>query len=125
VSVPLCRDGILFHFEKVARRKRQDIASVNSAIGLEMDGERIAAAHVSAGGVAPVPLYLRAASAFLAGRQVSAETVREFIAVAGSETAPISDVRGAAVYKQALLGRLLFAHFLELFPGKLQAGDLP
>ncbi len=125
VSVPLRRDGVRLHFEKVARRRRQDIASVNSAIGLEMDGERIAAAHVSAGGVAPVPLYLRRASAFLAGRPVTAETVREFIAVAGSETAPISDVRGAADYKRALLRRLLFAHFLELFPGRLQAGDLP
>ncbi len=133
VSLPLASDGVRFHFEKVARRRHQDIASVNSAIGLEMKGERIAVACVSAGGVAPVPLYFKAASAFLAGKAVSAEVVREFIAVAADEIAPISDVRGSAAYKKALLRRLLFAHFLELFPdlvgterdGRIVFEDLP
>jgi xanthine dehydrogenase small subunit len=124
VSIPIRRDGVCFHFEKVSRRKHQDIASVNSAIGLEMAGERIAAAHVAAGGVAPVPLYLKDASAFLAGKYVSPELLREFLALADREIAPISDVRGSAAYKRALLGRLLFAHFLELFPERVSAGDL-
>lgn len=124
VSLPLRRDGVRLHFEKVARRRQQDIASVNSAVGLEMEGGRIAVAHAAAGGVAPVPLYLARASAFLAGKEVSAATVRGFIDVAESEIAPISDVRGAAGYKRTLLGRLLFAHFLELFPELFGAGDL-
>jgi xanthine dehydrogenase small subunit len=133
IGVPLPRDGFLFHFEKVSRRRYQDIASVNSAIGLEMTGGRIVAARASAGGVAPVPLLLRRASAFLAGKAVSPGVVREFLSLAMEEIAPISDVRGSAAYKQALLRRLLFAHFLELFPGPvgagrdgpIQAGDLP
>jgi len=125
VSLPLRRDGVRLHFEKVARRRQQDIASVNSALGLEMEGGRIASAPAAAGGVAPVPLYLARASAFLAGKEVSAATVRGCIDVAAGEVAPISDVRGAAAYKRTLLGRLLFAHFLELFPGRIGAGDLP
>ncbi len=125
ISVPLTKNGVSFHFEKVARRQYQDIASVNSALGLEMAGERIAAAHVSAGGVAPVPLYLRAASAFLIGKTVSPALVREWAAIAETEIAPISDVRGSAPYKKSLLRRLLFAHFLDLFPGRLNAGELP
>ena len=124
VSVPVGDDGWRFHFEKVARRRHQDIASVNSAIRLRLDGGRIVAAHVAAGGVAPVPLYLRAASALLAGREVSAPLLREFLAAADREIAPISDVRGSAAYKRALLRRLLFAHFLELFPDRIAAGDL-
>jgi xanthine dehydrogenase small subunit len=125
ISIPLAQNGIWFNFEKVARRRFQDIASVNSAIGLEMAGERIAAAHVAAGGVAPVPLYLRAASAFLAGKKVSVLLVREFAAVAEKEIAPISDVRGAAAYKRSLLRRLLFAHFLAFFPGAFVPRELP
>ena len=125
VAVPLARDGVRFHFEKVARRRTQDIASVNSAIGLEMEGERIVAAHVSAGGVAPVPLYLRGASAFLAGRTVSPPLLRGLAGTAAGEIAPISDVRGSAAYKQVLLRRLLTAHFLALFPGAFAPGDLP
>lgn len=125
ISVPLTKNGIFFNFEKVARRRFQDIASVNSGLGLEMAGERIAAAHVSAGGVAPVPLYLRASSAFLAGKTVSPALVRELASVAENEIAPISDVRGAAAYKRSLLRRLLFAHFLTLFPEHIAAGELP
>lgn len=133
VSIPVPEHGWRFSFEKVSRRRYQDIASVNSALGLQMAGERIAVAHVSAGGVAPVPLYLKAASAFLAGKPVSPGLVREWLQVAAREIAPISDVRGSAAYKRALLRRLLTAHFLELFPGavgagpdgRISAGDLP
>jgi xanthine dehydrogenase small subunit len=125
ISIPISHNGILFNFEKVARRRYQDIAAVNSAIGLEMDGERITAAHVAAGGVAPVPLYLRNASAFLAGKTVAAPVVRELAALAGKEIAPISDVRGSASYKRLLLQRLLSAHFLMLFPDAFAPGELP
>jgi xanthine dehydrogenase small subunit len=125
VAVPLGRDGMWLNFEKVARRRYQDIASANSAIGLEMGGGRIVAAHVAAGGVAPVPLYLKAASAFLAGRAVSPPLVHELAEVAAGEIAPISDVRGSAAYKRVLLRRLLSAHFLALFPDAFVPGDLP
>ena len=125
VSIPVCRDGRVFHFEKVARRRSQDIAAVNSAIGLEMAGKRIVAARVAAGGVAPVPLCLNAASAFLAGKTVSATLVRRLAAIAEKEIAPISDVRGSAAYKRSLLRRLLAAHFLTLFPDAFAPGELP
>jgi xanthine dehydrogenase small subunit len=125
VAVPHAGNGLLFNFEKVARRRSQDIASANSAIGLEMEGERIVAARVAAGGVAPVPLYLKEASAFLAGKTVRGPLVRELADVADREIAPISDVRGSAAYKRALLRRLLGAHFLALFPDAVTPGDLP
>jgi xanthine dehydrogenase small subunit len=125
VSIQVPENGWLFNFEKVSRRCRQDIASANSAIGLQMARERIAVAHVAAGGVAPVPLYLKESSAFLAGKEVSPGLVRELILKAENEIAPISDVRGSASYKRSLLRRFLSAHFLELFPGCIAAGDLP
>ncbi|MCU0236930.1 MAG: FAD binding domain-containing protein, partial [Acidobacteria bacterium] len=79
VSIPVAGDGWRFHFEKVARREQQDIASVNSAIGLQLAGGRIAVAHVAVGGVAPVPLYLKKASALLVGREVSPALLKEFL----------------------------------------------
>ncbi len=125
ISVPLRPDGVRFHFEKVARRRSQDIAAVNSAMALEMSGKTIAGARISAGGVAPVPLLLRQASAFLAGKKVSAAVVRKMAAIASREITPISDVRGSAAYKRALLRRLLAAHFLTLFSDVFEPGDLP
>jgi xanthine dehydrogenase small subunit len=105
-----------FHFEKVSKRTHLDIASVNSAIRLEVDGDTIREAHVSAGGVAPIPKYLTTTSAFLAGKPISNETVRAAIKVMNEDIAAISDARGTAEYKRLLLRQLFFAHFMELFP---------
>jgi len=124
IRFPVPAEGTRFHFEKVARRAHMDIAGVNSAIRVRAAGDRIVEAHVSAGSVAPVPLYLRKTSAFLPGRPVSAATAREAAALAASEISPISDVRGSAEYKRALLPRLVLAHFLALFPERIREEDL-
>jgi len=113
-----------FNFEKVSRREHLDIASVNSAIRLTVRDDRIVEAHAAAGSVAPIPLYLKKTSAFLVGRPVSAATARGAAAEAGNEISPISDVRGSAEYKRALLPRLILAHFLRLFPDRVREEDL-
>jgi xanthine dehydrogenase small subunit len=113
-----------FHFEKVSKRTYLDIASVNSAIRLEMEGDTIREAHVSAGGVAPIPKYLTNTSAFLVGKFISNDTVRAVIRVISEEIAPISDARGTADYKRLLLRQLFFAHFLELFPERFTLKEL-
>ncbi len=62
--------------------------------------------------------------AFLQGRPISAETARAAADEAVGEIAPISDVRGSADYKRALLPRLIMAHFLTLFPEPIREEDL-
>ena len=105
-----------FHFEKVCKRTHLDIASVNTALMLRMENGLILEAGLSAGGVAPVPYYLQAASAFLSGKRPEPAIVDECIRVAQSEIAPISDARGTAEYKRLLLSQLIRAHFMEMFP---------
>ena len=127
-----------FNFEKISKRTYLDIATVNTAISLTLEPRlsenwrppalggnsqqagslveyTITAAHVSAGGVAPVPLYLKAASEFLCGKEVTEETIRGANEIMQSEIAPISDVRGSEAYKRLLLRQLFRAHFLEMF----------
>ncbi|MBC7826998.1 MAG: FAD binding domain-containing protein, partial [Chitinophagaceae bacterium] len=104
-----------FHFEKVSKRTCLDIASVNSAISIRMDGNEIAEVYLSAGGVAPTPLFLEKTVAFLKGKTVNEETVQQGIEIIQKEIAPISDVRGSETYKRLLLGQLFKAHFKELF----------
>jgi xanthine dehydrogenase small subunit len=113
-----------FHFEKVARREHLDIAGVSSAIRVRVRDERIAEAHVSAGSVAPVPLYLRRTSSFLRGKPISPKTAREAAAAAAGEISTIGDVRGSGEYRRALLPRLILAHFLSLFPDLVREEDL-
>jgi xanthine dehydrogenase small subunit len=111
-----------FNFEKVCKRTYLDIATVNTAISVELlpaagAGETPAfqSVHVAAGGVAPIPLYLKKTSAFLRGREVSEETITAANKTMQSEISPISDVRGSADYKRLLLRQLFRAHFVELF----------
>ena len=105
-----------FNFEKVCKRTHLDIASVNTAIYLEINGGTVQSAGLAAGGVGPIPAFLPGSSAFLAGKQITPGIVDELIQVAQTEIAPISDARGTAGYKRFLLGQLIKAHFIVLFP---------
>ena len=105
-----------FRFEKVCKRTYLDIASVNMAALIEMDavrrvGNRIVQADLSVGGVAPVPLYLAQTSAFLTGQLLTEETLEQANAIAQTEIAPISDVRGSEEYKRLLVRQLMKASF--------------
>ncbi|MEN8208805.1 MAG: FAD binding domain-containing protein [Candidatus Fermentibacteria bacterium] len=104
------------NFEKIAMRQHLDIASVNTAAAFRVSGNSIVKADLSAGGVAPVPLYLERTSGVLSGMEISTETAQLAVRTARGEVSPIDDVRGSAEYKKLLLGNLIAAHFVELFP---------
>ncbi|MEP6944554.1 MAG: FAD binding domain-containing protein [Acidobacteriota bacterium] len=128
-----------FNFEKVCKRTYLDIATVNTAISLTVKstpGEgwvppalsepgaistgpmvmhKIESAHVAAGGVGPIPLYLLKTSEFLVGKTVSEDTISQANEIMHSEISPISDVRGTESYKRLLLKQLFQAHFVEIF----------
>ncbi len=108
----------LFNFEKVCKRTHLDIASVNTAISLVMDGDIILSGAISAGGVGPVPAFLEKSSAFLEGKKISPELIAGLIEIAQTEISPISDTRGTETYKRLLLGQLIKAHFITLFSGE-------
>lgn len=105
----------LFNFEKVSKRTNLDIASVNSAMHITMDGDLIADAGVSAGGVAPVPKFLERMSGFLKGKTINEALIADAIEIMQTEIAPISDTRGSSDYKRLLLSQLIKAHFLTLY----------
>jgi len=134
-------DNFYFNFEKVCKRTYLDIASANTAISLTVEStpgagwippvlsepgavstgavveHKIISAHVSAGGVSPVPLYLIETSEFLRGQPVNAQTIADANEIMQAEISPISDVRGSADYKRLLLRQLFRAHFVEMFNG--------
>jgi xanthine dehydrogenase small subunit len=113
-----------FNFEKVSKREHLDIASVNTAICVQMDGKRIISVRLSAGGVAPVPKFLAETCRFITGQELSTEMLIAANRVMQDEISPISDIRGSAEYKRLLLRQLLFAHFLGLFPEELELKPL-
>ncbi len=108
--------GTYFNFEKVSKRTMLDIASVNTAMRLELSGTTISDVHLSAGGVAPIPLYLTRTCALMRGAELSAPTLSDALRIMQEEIAPISDARGTEEYKRFLLRQLVFAHFVQLWP---------
>lgn len=96
-----------FRFEKVSKRTHLDIASVNAAICLQLNGSTITNAGLSAGGVGPVPLFLAETSAFLNGKIISKDLFYDAISIMHKEISPISDARGSKEYKKLLLGQLI------------------
>ena len=116
ITIPAPGPQTRIHWEKVSKRAWLDIATVNAAIRLELADGCIQSARLALGGVAAIPLFLPQASAFLAGKVLSLETVTAMLAVADGEFTPISDVRGSADYKRLLARQLTMAHFVTLFP---------
>ena len=119
IKFALPAEGALFNFEKVSKRTHLDIASVNSAICIRVAKNLIEYVSISAGGIAPIPLFLTKTSDFLKGKILDEELIGQAVAIAQTEVSPISDARGTEAYKRLLLSQLIKAHFIRLFPALL------
>lgn len=124
VSFVLPTKNSVFNFEKVSKRTHLDIASVNTALQLQVEKETITNVNVAAGGVFPYPFYAKQTVTFLTGKSLNNQTLREAAQVLMKEIAPISDIRGSKEYKSLLLRQLFFAHFVKLFPDKIHFTEL-
>lgn len=116
---PLPQGDYRFHFEKISKRKHLDIATVNSAIFLQIKDNIIQKIDISMGGVAPTPLYLSQTVEFLKNKKMSNRVFDQVIKIVQSEISPISDVRGSERYKRLLARQILFIHFYKLLPDSL------
>ena len=114
----------VFSFEKVSKRTYLDIASVNSAVLIEVVNNKIDKIEISAGGIAPVPTLLKNICYFLIGKEISLVIVEQALTIAQDEISPISDVRGSVDYKRLLLNQLIKAHFIKLFSSVIKEEEL-
>ena len=124
VDFQIPEENSFFNFEKVSKRTHLDIASVNSAIYLEMNRNTISKIHLSMGGVYAIPFYLKNTVEFLTNKELTVDLLKEAVQILQSEIAPIDDIRGSVTYKRLLARQLFFAHFLQVFPSKFSLTDL-
>jgi xanthine dehydrogenase small subunit len=123
-SIIISHRPSFFSFEKVSKRTHLDIASVNSAMSIDTEGDEIKVCSLAAGGVSPVPLFLKETSRYISGQRVTPELICKAAELLQNEISPISDIRGSAEYKRLLLRQLFFAHFLKIFHDKIKLKDL-
>ena len=101
-------------FYKIAKRGRDDISTVSVAIALEVSGGVINGAKLGLGGVAATPARAFKTEAFLIGKRLEQRVMRDAGQILETEFTPLSDHRGSAAYRSAMLGQTLERFISEL-----------
>ena len=113
ILVPHPAPGEFLRAYKVSKRQDDDISAVCLVLNLHLDGDRVRAASIGAGGVAAVPARARQTEAVLHGQSWSESTAQQAAQALQAEFTPLSDMRASRQYRHAVLGNLLQRFWLE------------
>jgi xanthine dehydrogenase small subunit len=94
-------------YEKVTKRRTDDISSVAVAVALELQDGLVRRARIGLGGVAATPIRARATEGALLGQRWDAATAARASEILSSEGSPMDDHRASAAYRRAMLGQAL------------------
>ena len=92
-------------FWKVSKRREMDISIVSAAFQVELEDGKVREARLAFGGVAATPKRVFAAEAALRGRTLE-ESLPDVQKILGREFTPLTDARGSAAYRTALVASL-------------------
>jgi xanthine dehydrogenase small subunit len=113
VAVRVPRSQAIQAAYKVAKRQTDDISIVAAVYLLALDDQRrVSHARLAYGGVAAIPRRAVAVEQYLQGRVLDPDTVSAACELLRQEYTPLSDHRGSADYRRALVASL-FAKFVE------------
>ena len=112
-QVVVTRHGGRQAWYKLGLKRGGAIAIVSVATWIAVDGGgRVTDARIALGAVAPRPFRPREAEAYLAGGLLDSERARRAADLAAAAARPITDVRGGADYRTAMV-RALVARCLD------------
>src|SRR5579862_4026973 len=108
ITVPKENVGKPTHFLKFGLRKGQALALVNLAVSFWVDWDKntFVAPRVALGAVAPKVIHAESAEKFLAGEEITPDTMAEAGRLAATDAKPISDMRASAQYRRDLVAVL-------------------
>ncbi len=113
IKVPLPVANEFSRVYKISKRFDDDISAVCLALNLHIEGGRVLAASIGAGGVAATPARARKTEAALDGQAWTLDAVQRAIQALRDEFQPISDMRASSAYRSEVLGNLLQRFWLE------------
>jgi xanthine dehydrogenase iron-sulfur cluster and FAD-binding subunit A len=94
-------------WRRVGLRRAQAISVVHAAFVLTFDGDTIEEASITMGCLAPTIVHSTSTEEYLRGKTLTPEVCAEAGRLACSDVKPISDLRGSAQYRLALLAGLV------------------
>jgi len=108
ILIPTEHLGKVSRFAKFGRRKGLSLSLVNTAACVEFDKStnRIVSARLALGAVAPTPIRVHEAEAFLTGMEYTEDILAEAGVIAAGEAKPIDDLRASAQYRRELIKAL-------------------
>jgi len=92
---------------KLGRRNAMAISVVSVAVFLDMKGKTCSHAAIALGAVAPTPLRVKKAEAFLKGKRVDPELAKQCGEMAAKNASPINDIRASADYRRTMCAILV------------------
>lgn len=106
IPTPAANSGA--NYLRFIPRNEMDIAvaGVGSAVVLDASGQNFVSARIALASVAPTPVFCREASASLAGKPVSEESIEAAAQLAMADAKPINDMRGTIRQRVHLVGVL-------------------
>ena len=113
VTVPVQEPNRIEAVYKVGKRGADDISTVAAAFVLGLEQGVITSACLAYGGVAATPARAVEVEQFLVGQPWTARTASEAARRLKDAFTPLSDLRGSAAYRRALVGNLFEKFFYE------------
>jgi len=109
ITVPTPKENFGAGYLRFIPRNEMDIAVVGAgaSVILDDDKKRFVSARIALGAVAPTPLLASAAGAFLSGKAVTYENIKEAARMAQAIAKPITDLRGTAEHRKHLVAVLV------------------
>ncbi len=102
--VPLPAPRTASGFLKLGQRRGMAIAVASVAVRLTLDErDRVSAARIVLGSVAPVPWRARPAELLLEGAEPSQAAIEAAAQAAGEDAHPITDLRASAAYRRQMV----------------------
>ncbi|MBL1141071.1 MAG: xanthine dehydrogenase family protein subunit M [Proteobacteria bacterium] len=106
LNLPAPVKGNRSSFKRLTRTN-EDLAKLNAAAHLEMDGKKCKQARLSIGCVAAIPMRLEKTEALLKGAEITDDLLEKIVTNVGNEISPIDDVRSTAEYRNQVAGVLI------------------
>ncbi len=107
IRIPLLPESTGTKFLKLGKRKAMSISVVSVAARITLDGQgTISLARIALGSVAPTPVRATSAESGLANSRPNHQVFTQAGEIAASESSPISDIRGSASYRRAMVAVL-------------------